>query len=239
GLGGQNLFARRAGHGLTLAQKDLTRGAFRGQFLRTRGARRRRGQAVFGRHHQGGAGHGDEFVRHDLGQADALLHRSAGAQAEGRAGGQGRDQDGTDTHGSFGSGRRARRALARVDKLRGCDYDFSWAAPTVVRRSDRKLSRISSMTPMVMPLSAMLKIHGNRPVPEKSRKSTTPPKRMRSMTLPTAPPMTRPMAATRRRRFARVAHQASRPATTTEKMLRIQRPAPPPNRPKLTPVFST
>ncbi|MNT80258.1 hypothetical protein D3C72_2196960 [compost metagenome] len=107
------------------------------------------------------------------------------------------------------------------------------------RRSDRKLSRISRTTPTVMPASAMLKIHGNRPEPEKSRKSTTPPKRMRSKTLPRAPPMTRPMAAVISLRSERVAQTARAAATSTEKPLRIQRPEPPPNRPKLTPVFST
>ncbi|MNN93238.1 hypothetical protein D3C81_2116460 [compost metagenome] len=51
--------------------------------------------------------------------------------------------------------------------------------------------------------------------------------------------MTRPMAAVISLRSERVAHQPRPTATSTEKALRIQRPAPPPNRPKLTPVFNT
>ena len=51
--------------------------------------------------------------------------------------------------------------------------------------------------------------------------------------------MTKPMAVISRRRFDWVAHQARPAETMMEKMARPQRASPPPNRPKLTPVFST
>ena len=51
--------------------------------------------------------------------------------------------------------------------------------------------------------------------------------------------MTKPIAVISRRRFDCVAHQARPAETTMEKMARPQRASPPPNRPKLTPVFST
>ena len=83
GLGHQDLFAGGAGDGLTLTQQNLTGGAFGRQLLRAGLAGRRGTQAVFRRHAERRGGDGHELVRHDLGQADALLEAAAGRDGEG------------------------------------------------------------------------------------------------------------------------------------------------------------
>ena len=75
---------------------------------------------------------------------------------------------------------------------------------------------------MVMAASATLNTQGNQR-PLKSRKSATAPKRMRSMTLPSAPPITSPSATAVSRRVAPLSHHKNTPEITNESTTRPQR----------------
>jgi hypothetical protein len=106
GLGDEDLFARRAGDGLALAQQDLAGGGFGRQLLRTRLARRRRTQAVLGRHGQRGGRDGQEGVGRDPVQADALADAAAGAERK-QGNAEGQDGGGAKAHVHIRAGRRS------------------------------------------------------------------------------------------------------------------------------------
>src|SRR5262245_7435113 len=245
GLGDQRLLRTRgAGGGAGARAGDALLGAAgerrrqrllglvgRRHFLRTGLARARRTQFGVGRHGERRVRDDLEFVGRDLLAATQVLEGTAPAERQARHGGAEHQEVCASHHPSFAA------PLLSIG---------SYVRKNGPHQGARCLSPIRESisikpTPITMAESATLKAGQCHWPMWKSAKSNTAPQRSRSITLPMAPPMTRPMPQPVSVRSVRRSHM-KRPiqtATAIADRSHAGSAPSPASRPKLTPRFHT
>ena len=231
GLGDEHALAVGAHVAVALALQGLARGALRLQLLRPRLAGRRRAQRVVRRQGQRRLGHDAELVRRHLGEAERGRRRVAAGEARAPSSNAATATRVKFMELSLPSARPPGPVPPQLPIVRARPYrisgralwrDFDQAQPA---RFARRQEQVPDQQHAADADGAVGDVeHPGEPASSESMKSVTAPSRMRSIALPTAPPMIRPTASAssgrpparptppaRRRRRARRRQHPARP----------------------------